>query len=378
MHDPVARARAHLAAIARGPRPAGSGADDAARRYAGDVLQGAGFAVTEQRFTYSALPGRWGTPCFGAAGMAAVLAAALSARSGSPLGALAIVAAAALGLALAGRWLARSGVLALPALRMEGVNLVATCGDGRPHVWLVAHTDSKSQPVPQAVRAAGIVLLAMALVGAGALAALEVAGWLGWNAAAWATAASIAVIGGLPVVASVVGSRSDGALDNASGLAAVLLAAELLAAGRSSAIASIGVLVTAAEELGLAGARAWAREPRVGHIALNCDGVDDVGALVGMYSNHSAGVVLEAFAAAAATSGVAYRSMRLVPGILVDAVALADAGWAAATLSRGTVRTLARVHTRHDTLEHLRGTGIPEAARVLADAAELLAMRGTT
>ena len=59
----------------------------------------------------------------------------------------------------------------------------------------------------------------------------------------------------LPVMASVVGARSAGALDNASGVATVLRAVELLARD-----VAVGVVLTSAEELGLAGARAWARE----------------------------------------------------------------------------------------------------------------------
>jgi hypothetical protein len=146
------------------------------------------------------------------------------------------------------------------------------------------------------------------------------------------------------------------------------------------------VLVTTAEELGLAGARAWARAHWVGNregdmpagqVVLNCDGVDDVGSLIGMFTGRAPRRVLDALAQAARDEGVRYGSRRLIPGILVDAVALADAGWEAVTLSRGTMATLARVHTRRDSLQHLRGDGIPEAAAVLARAATNLAMGRT-
>ena len=50
----------HLAALAREPRPAGSDAEDRARRYAEQVLRDAGFAVTREPFDYSAFPGRYG------------------------------------------------------------------------------------------------------------------------------------------------------------------------------------------------------------------------------------------------------------------------------------------------------------------------------
>ena len=77
---------------------------------------------------------------------------------------------------------------------------------------------------------------------------------------------------------SVVGDRNHGTLDNASGVAAVLEAVELLPRRHD-----VGVLITDAEELALAGATAWARDRRAG-VALNCDSVDDDGSLVVMYT----------------------------------------------------------------------------------------------
>jgi len=65
-------------------------------------------------------------------------------------------------------------------------------------------------------------------------------------------------------------------------------------------------------------------------------------------------------------------SRRLVPGILVDAVALADAGWDAATLSRGNLATLALVHTAADARARLTGEGVADGALVLAAAARRL------
>ena len=47
------------------------------------------------------------------------------------------------------------GVLDLPWLRAAGENLIARRGDAPPRVWLVAHVDSKSQPLPTQLRMAG-------------------------------------------------------------------------------------------------------------------------------------------------------------------------------------------------------------------------------
>jgi hypothetical protein len=71
-------------------------------------------------------------------------------------------------------------------------------------------------------------------------------------------------------------------------------------------------------------------------------------------------------AAAASATGERIRVLRLIPGILTDHVALADAGWETVTLSRGDLRTLQRIHTSRDSLASMRGTGIASAARVLA------------
>ena len=130
-----------------------------------------------------------------------------------------------------------------------------------------------------------------------------------------------------------------------------------------------------AEELGLAGARAWVAEERAEPgVALNVDGVDDVGAATCMYTRRQPVRLLTEIAAAAKRIGVAPpRPRRLVPGILTDGVALADAGWEAVTVSRGTLRTLARIHGPGDSVDRLTGAGIAETARLVAEAAGALA-----
>lgn len=268
-----------------------------------------------------------------------------------------------------GWWLARKGILALPLMRRRGVNLEARRSGADPVLWLVAHVDSKSQPVPLLVRAGGIVLLAVACVFAIVLAIAAISGR--GSPGEWLVVAVLATIGALPVLGSVVGQRSAGALDNASGLATVLTAASMLPRELP-----IGVLITDAEELGLAGARAWCSEFRDrSGIVLNCDGVDDDGDLTLMWTRPRTSLVESAMRAAAAETGVPLRVIPLVPGVLVDGVAFSDAGWQSVTLSRGTLRTLRRIHTSADNLEHLRGDGITAAARVLARAAAILTER---
>ena len=57
----------------------------------------------------------------------------------------------------------------------------------------------------------------------------------------------------------------------------------------------------------------------------------------------------------------------------MDGLAFSDAGWEVVTLSRGSVETLRRIHTRRDDLARLSGAGVAAAARVLARAAGLIA-----
>ena len=350
----------HLARLGAASRPAGSRAASEARTYCADVLRGLGFSIAERSFEYSKFTGAFAAPlaglCIAAFAIAIFVMRPLSATTLSALG---VIAGA---VALFFRYIGGRGVLGLPLSRAHGVNLEATRGGSEPTVWLVAHIDSKWQPVSMITRVAGVILSVIGLLG---LIATSISARPSMNSVA-AMFFVVAVLGSGPLLLSFVGARNHGTLDNASGVATVLAAAELLAAE-----ASVGVLITDAEELALAGARAWAVTRRSG-LALNCDSVDDDGELVVMYSAPTPDRLLSAFSSVARETGEALRVLRLIPGILTDHVALASAGWTTLTLSRGTARTLRRIHTSRDTLATMHGAGIAGAARVLArTAAEL-------
>ena len=357
--------REHLAAIARAPRAAGSDDERAAREYAATVLRDAGYVVATERFEYSALPGRIGTPVGSALALVTVLGGAwLATMRGATVAAGLVLGGGLTVLAVSARAMLGDGVLTLPWMRTSTENLVARRGPGEPRVWLVAHLDSKSQPIPSALRVTGIVLLALGILAAIGAFLLTLGGadartlwWLGGAAA---------TLGAIPAMLGVVGNNSDGAVDNASGVAAVLAAASMLPGE-----VAVGVLLPSAEELGLAGARAWVRARGAQRgTALNCDGVDDEGELTIMYSRAKPESLIAVVEHAAER---APRVRRMPLGLLLDSVAFSDAGWASVTVSRGSLATLRRVHTRRDSLASLRGDGIPEVARVLARAAEALA-----
>jgi putative aminopeptidase FrvX len=128
--------------------------------------------------------------------------------------------------------------------------------------------------------------------------------------------------------------------------------------------APVGVCLTSAEELGLAGARAWVRG-RLPAVAVNCDGIDDTGTLTCMYTGVRPDPLIRRLDDAAAKTGSLLRAHRLLPGVLTDGVALTDAGWAAVTISKGGVSTLARIHSSRDRADSLNGTGIAEVAAIL-------------
>ena len=249
-------------------------------------------------------------------------------------------------------------MLASPLHRATATNLVAIRGE--PTVWLIAHLDSKSQPVPMLARVAGIVGAALALV---TLAGMSLASLLGASATrvAWMVVAICGVAASLPVILSTVGADSAGAVDDASGVATVLRAVSLL-----PRTTSVGVALTSAEELGMAGARAFA-SVRAPGVAINVDGVDDHGPTLCMVHGGDARA-RDAIATGAQRSGASVRFTRTIPGILTDGVALANAGWSAVTLSRGTFATLARVHRATDNLAALRGDGVEDMARLVAAA----------
>lgn len=362
---PMSDGVAHLRVLAQTPRAAGSTEEHAAREHCAGVLRALGFDVAVEPFEYSALPGRYGTPVAGGLAAAAVIASVwLAGLYHMPRAATIVFGGALLVLALFVWRMLGDGVLDLPMLRRRGENLVARRGAGAPRVWLVAHVDSKSQPVPSRLRMLGVVLLA----GAIALTIVTLGLTLAFGSSRTILnllCVGLAAAGGRAVAYSIVGNDSPGAVDNASGVAAVLSAAAKL-----EPTAAVGVLIPSAEELGLAGARAWVRAHAAERgFVLNCDGVDDYGELTIMYTRSRPTAIVEA------VEGVAndVRVRRMPPGLLLDSVAFADRGWSAATVSHGSMRTLARVHTPLDSLEHLTGRSIEPMSAVLARAAEALA-----
>ena len=330
-----------------------------ARSHCAAELASLGFSVSEEPFDFSRFPGEWATPAGGAAACLTIAAAGALGAGDHPLASVSVIVGATVTAGAIAVWLARRGVLGLRWMRARATNLVGM--RGLPSVWLVAHLDSKSQPVPMLGRIAGIAASAIALVALASLGAMALHG-LRPGTGVWIAVSAGGVIGSLPVMASTVGARSAGAVDDASGVVTVLRAAARLPRDMA-----IGIVLTSAEELGMAGACAFAARRPHG-TALNVDGVDDRGTVLCMVHGHAprAG---KAVLRAARALAMPVRSGPTIPGVLTDGVALASAGWDVVTLSRGTLATLSRIHRRADDLSALRGDGIEDMARLLATAA---------
>ncbi len=272
-----------------------------------------------------------------------------------------------------GAVLARKGPLGIQWSRGRSANLVCTrrAADKAPRIWLAAHLDSKSQAIPMLVRVASVAAFGVLL---GTMMVALLAMWIMSAREGAVTpvtdlrlryfieAASIlAALSLLPMILCFVGNRSPGAADNASGVAAVLLAAERL--GHRD---DVGVLITSAEELALAGARAFTRETRGRPMVINCDTVDDDGQFICMSKGWKPERLVTAVEKAASQLGIEARVTRMLPGVLADNVAFTDAEWQSITISRGNLGTLARVHTAGDHPDRLTGAGVAQAARLLA------------
>jgi hypothetical protein len=368
--DLVQRAKSLLDELALAPRFSGSAEESGARALCRAELERAGFECRELPFEYSQWPGRWGPPIAAAFQAATILAVAHMAVHHGPLAALVVGAALLSALMLASgdakrRWIAR-----FPLERARSANLEARRGN--PEVWLVAHIDSKSQTVPILIRIASSV--ALAIITASSLLVLLIS-LVGVSPvpSVWHALSIAAVVGALPSMLCFVRNESKGAVDNASGVATVLLAAQSASAPRD-----LGVLITSGEELGLAGARAWAGayawpdSAKPGIRVLNCDTVDDSGAWRCMYTGPRPKRIAAAAETIAGGLGVRLPMGRLIPGILADTMAFADLGIEAVTLSRGTLSTLARIHTRRDNSNALTGRSAADASVILSALAKEL------
>ena len=332
-----------------------------------------GLEVTEEPFTYSQFPARFGPlVCASIFAIGVLFAGHLSSKHDMPLIGILVLFLTMIAVAvLGGAMLKRTSTL--PWMRSSASNLIARRSAAReePKLWLVAHTDTKSQTIGMLTRVGSVALASVfnaLFVAAMAVQAIGMpesmgfpASFLPFQSAMMSVLTALAV---LPVALCFITDKSPGALDNATGVAAVLLALEEIAAEKN-----VGVLLTSAEEIGLAGAREFVSHRAAKGVAINCDTIDNTGRFICMTSDKRRPDTL-AMAKAGATVGESVKVRGMIRGILTDSVPFDQAGWSSCTLSRGNLGTLARVHTSRDEPGRIDGAGVALAARILAATVE--------
>jgi hypothetical protein len=228
---------------------------------------------------------------------------------------------------------------------VHGVNLIARRSDGRtagrPSAWLVAHYDSKGQPISMALRLVGFAALLLGLV------SLFLA-----NLPAIVLLALALII----VTQNRVNDNSPGAVDNATALVAIFMTIDQLAPSTT-----VGVIFPDAEEFGLVGARALAVDRAdlfAGSTVINLDGLDDAGrSTVFLHRPGAIGVALAAALRA--------RRWRWLP-VMVDGIPLSTVARECVTILKGNWRTMRVVHRPADDVNRVRLDGAASVAAALA------------
>jgi hypothetical protein len=210
-----------------------------------------------------------------------------------------------------------------------------------PPVWLVAHYDSKGQPISMAMRLLGFFGLALSLLGM----------FLSMVPAMVLMAMSLMV-----VLQNRVNDNSPGAVDNATALVAIFMILDQL-----PATPQVGVIFPDAEEFGLVGAQALAddhAELFADASVINLDGLDDIGRAIALL--HRRGRIGIALAGALAS-----RPWRWLP-VVVDGIALARVAGECVTVLKGDWRTMRIVHRPNDSTARVRLDGAASVAAALA------------
>lgn len=234
-----------------------------------------------------------------------------------------------------------AGWLPLGAPPRRDANLVAVRPGARPRRWLMAHLDSKAQGHSMAGRLVAVWTAGLVLTGFSAAAVWRFTGALPLPVVILLSAAGLA--GSAMAAQGGLRGTSPGARDNGSGIAAVLAAA--------GAGPDIGLVITGAEEFGLAGARHLAAsrpELFAGSEVVNLDTIDQEGPLLVVSHDARGRDAAHALGARLSRLGIPVRFPRLPLAIFVDSAPLARLA-PAVTVSRLTWATLRIIHTTRDT-----------------------------
>lgn len=367
-HDP-ADMRTRIEVLSK-PRMSGTEGAAETERALRERFEELGYEPRELPFSFSSWPGRFGLTVAGVALALTGAGAAAVLRQGLPILAL-IILVVGLGVALLPLLLLDQALDRVPFGRLETRNLLFTRPGTRPSWIVVAHRDTKSQIISTLARTGA---LAAGAVGWLALVGLSVL-WFAGDPFRFQTAALLAgvlvALSGIVLALAWSSNDSPGALDNASGLAAVLAVAGEVESGE------VAFLITDGEELGLAGARAAVGQLPAVEGVINVDGLDDRG-IVRVAEGHgwrrrgSAPQLAAALLTAGRVLDIEVRRRPLPRSMMVDHQPIAAAGLPALTVVRGGWRSLLRVHRPTDSVDRLQGRGAAETATLLTAAFRIL------
>jgi hypothetical protein len=381
------QALAYARVLAR-PRLVGAGADEAVASEIAKRLESFGYHVERQPFEFvsgvnlavrlEVLAGQllilttfwaWGQGPWWAVVCALLILALLSAIE--RLNRWAEAASLALEKSPASFW--RVGLR-----RYRAVNLAARLPDdsdqtARPHLYLVAHSDSKSQFVPILVRVALFMIVSL---GAAAMSGLTLvrAAIPGVTPAA-ALCGLAALLAGIPLLLLDTGNLSPGAIDNAAGVGLALHLAECLSQDQGwRDKLHLTVLITSAEEFALMGAAAYVhahdaelrRQTREGGVSVV--NLDSIGMAGKLYCAGGPGRLLSLVRQACDELGIPLGRFRLL-GVLFDHLPFARRGFDA--LSLMTIgRAVWAIHTARDTVDKLDVEGFRQGGEVVLSVAQ--------
>jgi hypothetical protein len=264
--------------------------------------------------------------------------------------------------------------------RLQTKNIVAELpgtplDTNMPHLYLVAHYDSKSQHLPLVMRISLFVIVISGSITFSILNLIRLVN-ASFTPALFVTGILV-LICGIPLLFLNYGDQSPGAIDNASGVGLVLHLAEILAVqpgvGRKL---DIRVLITSAEELGVKGALAYIQQnadalrglaQREGLHVLNFDGIGVDGKLYLVGGDPDPSQVNSAnlnylVRQSAAELGIPLGRFFL-PGAMFDHIPFAEDGYDTLSLI-GIGKGSGSVHTAGDSPDKLHIRGFDQAGRL--------------
>jgi hypothetical protein len=371
----------YAASISR-PRKVGTGEDERVAQEIEERLRGWGWEVEQQSFTFSTVSEVF-LKLIILASMFLVFALLIGhARVVALLLMLLIALFMPLQRVVQARALEQNGRGLKWGKRYTTMNLIAThpaqCA-ASPHLYLIAHYDSKSQRMSLVVR---ITLFMLAIIAGLILVVLTL---LEVSTVFYLPIGLLALAAAAPLLFLEIGNTSPGAIDNASSVGLVLHLAEILAQRTDwQDKLQIMILIPSAEEMTLMGSVAYVtvheaqlreQAEHGGLLVLNFDGIGVDGDLYFVGGSHQRQKddrinLLMQVQDACAELHLPLKRFGFV-GALFDHIPFAQRGFDAISLI--TVGRASRsVHTPADSIDQLHARGFDQAGRVALHVIERL------